>query len=250
MFLDVIDIRAFYASALGGIARRLVVQRIRAIWPNIKDMRLAGVGYAAPYLGMFKEEALLTAAFMPARQGVSRWPAEGLCLTALVEPDGLPLRDGSIDRLLMVHGIEMAENLPAMLNEAWRVLAPGGHLLMVVPNRRGMWARFDSTPFGHGRPFSRGQLIQLLRDAYLAPEYWKYALYMPPFSRSFLLRSAIAWERIGSWLWPGFGGVIIVEATKQVYAAGATQAARKRKIMFQPGVKPVPASPRVKHSFK
>ena len=150
----------------------------------------------------------------------------------------------------MVHGIEMAENLPAMLNEAWRVLAPGGHLLMVVPNRRGMWARFDSTPFGHGRPFSRGQLIQLLRDAYLAPEYWKYALYMPPFSRSFLLRSAIAWERIGSWLWPGFGGVIIVEATKQVYAAGATQAARKRKIMFQPGVKPVPASPRVKHSFK
>ncbi len=244
MFLDVIDIRAFYASALGGIARRLVAQRIRAIWPNIQGMRLAGVGYATPFLGMFKEEGLLSAAFMPARQRVSRWPANGLCLTALVDPDGLPLRDGSIDRLLMVHGIEMAENLPAMLNESWRVLAPGGQLLMVVPNRRGMWARFDRTPFGHGRPFSRRQLVQMLRDAYLAPEYWTYALYMPPFSRSFLLRSAIAWERIGSWLWPGFGGVIIVEATKQVYAAGATQRAQKRKIIFQPGIKPIPASPR------
>ncbi len=250
MFLDVIDIRAFYASALGGIARRLVAQRIRAIWPDIKNMRLAGVGYATPYLGMFKDEALLCAAFMPARQGVSRWPGQGASLTTLVEPEGLPLRDGSIDRLLMVHGIEMAENLPAMLNEAWRVLAPGGHLLMVVPNRRGMWARFDRTPFGHGRPFSRGQLIQLLRDAYLAPELWKYALYMPPFNRSFLLRSAVAWERIGSWLWPGFGGVVLVEATKQVYAAGATQAAKKRKIIFQPGMKPIPANTRQRSFFK
>jgi len=249
MFLDVIDIRAFYASALGGIARRLVAQRIRAIWPNIRGMRVVGVGYATPFLGMFKEEAQLCAAFMPARQGVSRWPVEGPNLTTLVEPDGLPLRDGSIDRLLMVHGIEMAENLPVMLNEAWRVLAPGGQLLMVVPNRRGMWARFDRTPFGHGRPFSRRQLIQLLRDAYLAPEYWTYALYMPPFSRSFLLRSAVAWERIGTWLWPGFAGVIIVEATKQVYAAGATQRERKRKLIFPPGIKPIPAIPRRKITF-
>lgn len=244
MALDVIDIRAFYASALGGIARRLVAQRIRAIWPNIRDLRLAGVGYATPFLGMFREEALLTAAFMPARQGVSRWPIKEPCLTALVDPDGLPLRDGSIDRLLMVHGIEMAENLPTMLNEAWRVLAPGGQLLMVVPNRRGMWARIDRTPFGHGHPFSRGQLVQLLRDAYLAPEYWTYALYMPPFSRSFLMRSAVAWERIGSWLWPGFAGVILVEATKQVYAGGATHRARERKLIFSPGIKPIPASPR------
>jgi len=248
MVLDVIDIRAFYASALGGITRRLVAQRIRAIWPDIRGLRVGGIGYATPYLGMFTQEALLSAAFMPARQGVSRWPATEPCVTALVEPDGLPLRDGSIDRLLMVHGIEMAENLPAMLNEAWRVLAPGGHLLMVVPNRRGMWARFDKTPFGHGRPFSRSQLMQLLRDAYLAPESWSYTLYMPPFSRSFLQRSAVTWERIGAWLWPRFAGVILVEATKQVYAAGATQREQKRKLIFAPGIKPIPVSTRTRHS--
>ncbi len=244
MALDVIDIRAFYAEALGGIARRLVAQRIRAIWPDITGLRLAGIGYATPYLGMFKGEALLSAGFMPARQGVARWPVEEPCLTALVDPDGLPLRDGSIDRILMVHDIEMAENLPAMLDEAWRVLAPGGHLLMVVPNRRGMWARFDHTPFGHGRPFSRRQLIQLLRDAYLAPEYWTFALYMPPFTRAFLLRSAVAWERIGAWLWPGFAGVILVEATKQVYAATAVQGTQKQKTIFGAAIKTVPASTR------
>lgn len=244
MQLDVIDIRAFYASALGGIARRLLAQRIRAIWPDVAGLRLAGLGYATPYLGMFREEAALTADLMPARQGVARWPAQGASLTALVDPDGLPLHDGSIDRLLMVHGIEMAENLPVMLNEAWRVLAPGGQLLLVVPNRRGMWARVDSTPFGHGHPFSRGQLTHLLRDAYLAPEFWTSALYMPPFSRSFLLRSAVAWERIGIKLWPGFSGVILVEATKQVYAAHPVRKARRRKIIFGPAMKPATVSPR------
>lgn len=244
MLLDVIDIKAFYADPLGGIARRFLAQRIRTIWPEVKGMRLAGLGYATPYLGMFHGEAAVTADLMPARQGVARWPAFKPSLTALVDPDDLPLHDGSIDRLLMVHSIEMAENLPLMLNEVWRVLAPGGQVLMVVPNRRGMWARFDSTPFGHGRPFSRGQLMQLLRDAYLAPEVWTSALYMPPFNRTFLLRSAVAWEQVGIRLWSGFSGVIIVEATKQVYAATATRKLSKRKMIFGPALKPIAISPR------
>lgn len=243
MRLDVIDIRAFYASPLGGIARRFLAQRIRKIWPDVRGLRVAGLGYATPYLGMFHEEAALTADLMPARQGVARWPVLAPSLTALVDPDDLPLHDGSIDRLLMVHGIEMAENLSIMLNEVWRVLAPGGQLLMIVPNRRGVWARFDSTPFGHGRPFSRGQLMQLLRDAYLAPEVWTSALYMPPFKRSVLLRSAVTWERVGITLWPGFSGVILVEATKQVYAIHPTRKTARRKIIFGSGLKPIAISP-------
>ena len=38
-----------------------------------------------------------------------------------------------------------------------------GKLVIVTPNRRGLWARFEHTPFGTGRPFSRGQLTELLR---------------------------------------------------------------------------------------
>ena len=40
--------------------------------------------------------------------------------------------------------------------------AAGGRLLIVVPNRRGVWARSDTTPFGHGRPYSRSQITHLL----------------------------------------------------------------------------------------
>jgi alpha-ketoglutarate-dependent 2,4-dichlorophenoxyacetate dioxygenase len=49
---------------------------------------------------------------------------------------------------------------------------PEGRLLLIVPNRRGIWARLDSTPFGHGRPYSRGQLERLLGDALFTPLEW------------------------------------------------------------------------------
>ena len=74
----------------------------------------------------------------------------------------------------------------------WRVLSPSGRLLIVTPNRRGLWARFDSTPFGHGRPYSRGQLTQLMRESQFTPTYWGRTLYTPPFEFDVLISSAKA----------------------------------------------------------
>ena len=110
----------------------------------------------------------------------------------------------------------------------WRVLAPEGRVLMIVPNRRGVWARLDTTPFGHGRPYSRAQLEALLHDAMFEPLDWGVALFVPPFGRRFLLRSATAWERIGARLTPGLAGVIIVEARKELMSPIA--AAEKSKV--------------------
>ena len=98
------------------------------------------------------------------------------------------------------------------------MLTPEGRLLLVVPNRRGLWARVDSTPFGHGRPYSRGQLERQLDDCLFAPTGWGASLFMPPMSRQIVLNTAIAWERVGLFAWPGFSGVLIVEAEKNVYA--------------------------------
>src|SRR6202008_3697705 len=102
-------------------------------------------------------------AFMPAAQGVVKWPSESPALPALVDELELPLTDAGVDRVLLVHALEMAQDAGALLREVWRVLAAGGRLLAVVPNRRGVWARTDATPFGHGRPYSRGQITNLLR---------------------------------------------------------------------------------------
>lgn len=219
MHVDIVDLREFYARPLGAVVRRLIMQRLRGRWRDISGMRVFGLGYAAPYLGVFRNEAACVGAMMPSSQGVVAWPQDGLRQATLVEEDELPLPDSCADRIIIVHSVETTENTRTMLREVWRILAPEGRLIMVVPNRRGIWARFDTTPFGHGRPYSRGQISRLLREAMFTPIDWDHALYMPPLNLNILLRSAVAWERIGAVFWPAFSGVNIVEATKQVYAA-------------------------------
>jgi SAM-dependent methyltransferase len=234
--MDVVDLRNFYAQQLGVVARRFVGRGIRARWQDTRTLRVLGVGYPTPYLGLFREEAERCLAMMPATQGVIHWPSERAALAALVEEDELPLTDSAVDRVLLVHALEMSADPVELLREAWRVLAAGGRLLAVVPNRRGLWARMDTTPFGQGRPYSRSQITQLLRDAWFTPTGWDEALYVPPISRNWFLRSASAWERTGSTLSAPFAGVHIVEATKQVYRAIP---ARREKRRLVPALKPV-----------
>jgi len=225
--MDVIDLRDFYGRPLGRVARGLIGRHIRVLWPNVKGLSVLGLGFATPYLGMFLGEAERVLGLMPAQQGVLRWPAEGRCLTGLADEKELPLEDECIDRVLVVHGVEASESLRASLRQVWRVLTPGGKVLIVVPNRRGLWARREATPFGHGQPFSRSQITQALRENMFAPSDWEMALFVPPFEVRPLMRAANAWERLGGFLWPRFSGVILVEATKQIYAATPILEARR-----------------------
>src|SRR5580700_7489301 len=234
MPMDVVDLRNFYGQALGAVARRFIGRGIRSRWRDMHGLRALGIGYATPYLGLFREDAERCLAFMPAAQGVVKWPSARPTLTALVDDCELPLGDGEVDRILLVHALETSHDVAALLREVWRVLAPGGRILAVVPNRRGLWARMDTTPFGHGRPYSRSQITHLLRETWFTPTAWGDALYMPPIDRRWFLRSASAWERTGATVSAPFAGVHLVEATKQVYR---TIPARRKKLV--PSLEPV-----------
>jgi SAM-dependent methyltransferase len=219
MHTDVLELREFYARPLGGIVRRLLARRIRARWRSAHGRHLMGLGFAVPYIALFRGEAARLGALMPATQGAVVWPSSDNVQTVMVEEAMLPLPDASVDLLLGVHCLEVSESTRALLREMWRVLTPEGRLLLVVPNRRGIWARLDTTPFGHGRPYSRGQLERLLTEALFTPLEWTSALHMPPIDRQWLVRWATAFERVGARLWPGFAGVIIVEARKELMGA-------------------------------
>ncbi|MGC1358836.1 MAG: methyltransferase domain-containing protein [Xanthobacteraceae bacterium] len=234
--MDVVDLRDFYTQRLGTVARRFIARGIRARWTDTASLRLLGIGYATPYLGLFREEAERCLALMPATQGVVRWPSSKPALAALVEEDDLPLTDSAVDRVLLVHALENSADPVGLLREVWRVMAGGGRLLAVVPNRRGLWARMDTTPFGSGRPYSRSQITHLLRETWFTPTGWGEALYVPPVSLGLFLRSAAAWERAGATISAPFAGVHIVEATKQVYRAIPARRERRR---LMPVLKPV-----------
>jgi SAM-dependent methyltransferase len=230
MTIDVIDLRDFYSQRLGIVARRLINRGIRERWPSAQGQRVLGLGYPTPYLGLFREDSERCIAFMPAAQGVLKWPSERPTLATLVDEFSLPLPDAAVDRILLVHALEMSDDPEGLLREVWRVLAPSGRMVAVIPNRRGVWTRTDATPFGHGRPYSRSQITQLLRQAWFTPTAWGEALFVPPVAGGWFLRSAMAWERAGAALSLPFAGVHIVEATKQVYRAIPAHRERTRLI--------------------
>src|SRR6516164_9607290 len=133
--MDVVDLRNFYAQRLGVVARRFVGRGIRTHWGDTSGQRVLGIGYATPYLGLFREEAERCLALMPAGQGVVKWPTSRPALSALVDENELPLADSAIDRVMLVHALEMTNDPGALLREVWRGLASGGRVLGVVPKR-------------------------------------------------------------------------------------------------------------------
>jgi len=234
MSSDVVDLRDFYRTVLGQVARRMIRAAIRRVWPALQGMRLLGIGYPTPFLTAISPETERTVALMPASLGVLGWPPEGRNLVTLAEEGELPFADYSIDRILLVHALETTEQAGPMLKEIWRVLAGGGRLLVVAPNRRGIWARLDRTPFGSGRPYTMSQLSQLLRDEQFTPVGSDTALFIPPARKRMILRSAAAWERMGKRWFQTFAGVVLVEATKQIYAKPTLARAPRRRLVYAP----------------
>ncbi|MEX5728366.1 SAM-dependent methyltransferase [Rhodovulum iodosum] len=219
MHLDVLDLRNFYyRTNLGRVAQRAIRDQVVALWPEAKGQTVAGFGFAVPLLRPFLPDARRVVGLMPGQQGVMPWPAGKPNVTALVEETAWPLPDGLVDKLMLLHGLETSENPSAVLEEASRVLGPGGRMLVIVPNRSGLWARRDKTPFGFGRPYTPGQLDAQLRNHGFEPQHSGAALFAPPSERRFWLRSAAMWERAGQRASAYYaGGVLIVEATKRVY---------------------------------
>jgi SAM-dependent methyltransferase len=213
---DVLDLRAFYATPLGGAVRGLVARKIGEAWGDGRGLDVLGLGYATPYLLPFLGTARRAVAAMPGAQGVEVWPAGDANLACLADETALPFPNALFDRVLVIHGLEESDDPAAYLDEVKRVLAPAGRVILAVASRRGLWAGSERTPFGYGRPFTRTQLEDAVRDAELEPAAWSRALYVPPLP--LLAPYAEAFEQAGSRLIPPVSGLILLEAVKQTYA--------------------------------
>jgi SAM-dependent methyltransferase len=234
--------RDFYASPTGRVAARLLRERLLDVWPDLRGRRVLGLGHAVPYLRLWRDGAERVLSATPAELGPQPWPRSGPNLSTLVEETELPFADFSFDNVLLVHGLETAENGRRLLREVWRVLKEDGQLLVVVPNRRGIWAHSDTTPFGQGRPYSPGQITRLLQRTMFTVERRRGALFIPPFQIRLLLRGAGVWERAGRALVPRLAGVTLVEARKEMFGAMPVGAlpAKGRRVLVPAGMRFTP----------
>jgi len=240
MTSDVTRLIAYYKSPLGRISRALVREQIMALAGDVRGKRILGLGFATPYLRFTLGPAERVLAFMPGRQGASAWPREGPSHTVLCDPLEMPLTDAAVDMTIAVHALEHIADAEELMRELWRVTAPNGHLVLVVPRRRGIWAQRDSTPFGTGNPYSGGQLENLLRDHSFVPEAWRDGLFLPPFQSSLVLKSTRFFEGAGRMFGPAMSGVICVRARKEAFPA-VPRRKRAERFVKVPGMAPATA---------
>jgi len=188
MHLDVIDLRKFYyRTKLGRIVQRALRDKVERL--------------------------------MPGQQGVMPWPEGQLNRSVLTPEISWPLATGVVDKMVILHGLETSNNQNGLLEEIWRVLGPGGRVLIIVPNRSGLWARSEKTPFGYGQPYSVSQLETQLRIHKFSVERHMSAMFFPPSHKPFWLKVSKYLEGVGlRGVIPLASGVIIIEATKQIYA--------------------------------
>jgi SAM-dependent methyltransferase len=240
MHLDVVELRDFYASPIGQMVARHLAPVVRSLVKSDAATRVLGFGFPTPYLGTI-DTAERVLAFMPAGQGVIDWP-QGAgstgSATALVEEDSLPLPDSSIDLVILIHALETSDRPNALMAEVRRVLTGGGQLIVVVPNRQGPWATTDLSPFGFGRPYSRGQLRSLFAEVGFEAETWTTGLHMAPPAWRPLLRAARALDKVGRLVWPAFAGVIVVSAVKRTVQVIGVRARPRLSPALRPALGP------------
>lgn len=226
----------FYRRPFGRLVQRTISRKLVQAWDTADRLRVVGVGYPAPFLNGFSG-AERRMALIPEGIGVEVDTAYPACLT---HDHRWPFPDASIDRLLIIHGLEEVAGPRRFLREAWRVLTDDGLIIIACANRRGPWALAETTPFAAGRPYSRRQLDALLEATQFQPTAHATALHFPPIDNPVIRRVAMAWEDIGatieSWrlppIFPNLAGVNFVEARK----ATALPVGGSKVEVFRPGI--------------
>ena len=244
------EIAEFYGSPRGAVTARLLRERLAVFWPNTKGESVLGIGYTQPFLDLWSDQAhrviacmpdalmphalmphaLMADALMPETLGAAKWPASGPSRSCVTADEALPFPDMVFDRVLLLHGLESASNPGRLLRETWRILKDDGRMVVVAPNRAGVWTHGEDSPFFLRQSFTSGQIDRLLAASLFRTERRDSALWLPPTAMRFFLQSAPVLERTGRRLMPGAAGVTITEAVKDVYAALPLQPAPRRRL--------------------
>jgi len=217
---SVVSLRQFYSSQLGRKIKQRLRQLVMEQWPDHANEAIVGIGYAVPMLRVLERaKPASLVALMPANQGAIYWPVHSENHSVLGDEMMPPFAVGTVHRVVMLHAFEHVARPIELLQVYWQMLVPGGRLLIIVPNRRSYWASFGSTPFARGTPYSMSQMKELLAEAQFTLRDHSTALFAPPTSSPFWLRLFRVCEQLGRWVFPGVGGVLMIDAEKQIYAS-------------------------------
>ena len=229
MIFDQMNIQEFYNSQLGLTVNECITREISTKWTDLNSTRILGVGFSSPYIRFYNGNQNNIVSLMPPTPFIEFSAGNTTNQELISLFHEIPLPDLSIDRIIIVHALEFSESANLMIRELWRILTDNGKIIFIVPNRLGIWCRFDSNPFGFGRPYSPNQLVCLLEDNLFTTIRRNTALYMPPIKVRSTNSLSKGWEIFGRNMFPNLGGVISIEAEKQIYSGNINYASGQKR---------------------
>ncbi len=221
---NITELQDFYSTTLGHITCKNLQKKIKEIWceeDNNSTEYILGIGYTDPYLLPFQNnKKYIPISILPSEQEVINRSIKNNCtnISLISKETMLPFDDSSIDKVILSHALEFTEHQAQIMDEIWRILSPQGRLLIIVPNRLSIWSRVESTPFGHGHPFSPRQLDLLLMKSMFIRTRLEMELFMPPTNSKIILKMSEIWEKLGKIFLNPLGGVLIIEAEKRIFS--------------------------------
>lgn len=223
MRVDVRNISTFYESRLGAVTRARLLSAMKTAAAEAQASSADSLSGADHLLCAGAEAASFAAALNSPARAIHVLPPvldAGEAARhpyAIVDTDRLPFAASLFDGALITHGLEFTGDAPEFVRELWRVLRPEACATFVVPNRLGIWAQSEATPFGFGQPYSHRQLTHLLEHVNFHPVSCHQALYFAPTHKALNLKLAPKLERWGRRLDRG-GGALIMTVRKRVHA--------------------------------
>jgi len=248
-FLQLKDFDLFYKTELGTKVKETIVKKIYRLWPELNDnkdistnsnnlnkkkQKILGIGYTAPYLELVKSDEFNNISIISGEMVLNEDISNGFNKEPNTEGGevisnlyNLPLKDASIDKIIILHSLEFSNNQSKFLREIWRVMKDNGKVIFIVPNRLSIWSKIHKTPFGHGHPYSPQQLEKLLSNSLFTLTNMDIDIFVPPVHVTLLNRIVIMLHylcskissMVGGFI---FGGVIIAEARKEIYGMTPT----------------------------
>lgn len=155
----------------------------------------------------------------PAMLAVAREKTRGFPNVVLARADitALPLPSCAFDGVVCFTVLEFVSRPGEALREMWRVLKPGGRMVLGVLNALSPWAwtRAGRGVFAQARFYSYWEMRALIKETLgRVPLQWAGAVYFPPCCPEFCLRYAGLFEFIGSTFARPFGAVLVFRIDK------------------------------------
>ena len=167
MQFSVTQLEKFYSQTkLGQNVRQTLINQIHTIWPDPVGGTLVGYGFVTPLLREFLDRGERVINLIPEQLGINHWPTSKPNVNVQVIESQWPIPSSGIERAIIMHGLEISDNYSNVLTECWRILAPEGQFILIVPNKTAIMSGGNETPFHIARQkrgFTLSQVKNLLK---------------------------------------------------------------------------------------